>query len=139
MGSCLLPLSVSVPPLFQLTFPRFSYSRAIKTVDPALASGDLWRLWVQMAHYYEENEELDSARQIFRSGTEGKFRYVNDLATIWCSWAEMEIRHGQYEQGMCVLLPFLFLAQPSKSGTTNLEWVLQFLFISLPPIKSPRL
>lgn len=80
-----------------------TYSRAIKTVDPQLATGDMWKLWVFMAQFYEENGELDSARQVFRNGTEGKFRYVNDLATVWCCWAELEIRAQRPEEALTIL------------------------------------
>ncbi len=28
------------------------------------------------------------------------FRYVDDLATVWCEWAEMELRHKQFRRAL---------------------------------------
>ena len=28
------------------------------------------------------------------------YRYVDDLATVWCEWAEMELRHKQFRRAL---------------------------------------
>ncbi len=57
-------------------------------------------LYVNFARFYEEGgvaknseSELESARKILEKGTKANFRTVEDLAEIWCEWAEMEIRN----------------------------------------------
>ena len=36
---------------------------------------------------------LQQARVIFDKATKVEYKYVDDLASVWCEWAEMEIRH----------------------------------------------
>ena len=31
------------------------------------------------------------------------FKYVDDLATIWCEWAEMELRHKNFKRALDLL------------------------------------
>jgi pre-mRNA-splicing factor SYF1 len=28
------------------------------------------------------------------------FKYVDDLATVWCEWAEMELRHNNFKAAL---------------------------------------
>jgi pre-mRNA-splicing factor SYF1 len=55
------------------------------------------------AKQYEDNGDLESARQIYRKATKQPFRSVEDLASVWCQFAEMELRHGNYQQALAVL------------------------------------
>ena len=32
--------------------------------------------------------------------TQAKFKYVDDLATVWCEWAEMELRHKNFKRAL---------------------------------------
>lgn len=41
-------------------------------------------------------QDLDTARLIFEKAVKVNFRSVDDLASIWCEYAEFEIRHKQY-------------------------------------------
>ena len=66
---------------------------AVKTIDPKQAAGKLNELWVEFAKFYEDNNQLVDARIIFEKATDVNYRDVDDLAFIWCQWAEMEIRH----------------------------------------------
>jgi pre-mRNA-splicing factor SYF1 len=36
---------------------------------------------------------MTSARKILEKGTKVNFKAVEDLAEVWCEWAEMELRH----------------------------------------------
>ena len=42
-----------------------TYTEAIKTIDPKLATGKLSKLWIEFAGFYEKNEQLAEARVIF--------------------------------------------------------------------------
>ena len=35
--------------------------------------------------------------------TKVNFRTVEDLAEVWCEWAEMELRHENYEEAIRVM------------------------------------
>lgn len=71
-----------------------TYMEAVKTIDPKQATGKLFSLWVNFAKFYEENNQIVDARIIFERATEVLYVKVDDLASVWCEWAEMEIRHG---------------------------------------------
>ena len=70
-----------------------TYTEAVQTVDPKLAVGKLHTLWVAFAKFYEENRQIDDARVVFEKATHVPYNKVDDLASVWCEWAEMEIQH----------------------------------------------
>ncbi|XP_015122343.1 pre-mRNA-splicing factor SYF1 [Diachasma alloeum] len=73
-----------------------TYMEAVQTVQPQLAVGKLHTLWVSFAKFYEANNQLDDARAIFEEATRVPYTKVDDLASVWCAWAEMEIDHGNF-------------------------------------------
>jgi pre-mRNA-splicing factor SYF1 len=77
-----------------------TYTKALETIHPRKATANLHRVYVNFAKFYEEGgtagqaqPDLDSARKILEKGTQVNFKTVEDLAEVWCEWAEMEIRH----------------------------------------------
>jgi len=77
-----------------------TYTKALETINPRRATANLHRLYVNFAKYYEEGgasgegePDLDSARKILEKATKVNFKAVEDLAEIWCEWAELELRH----------------------------------------------
>ncbi|OEL16148.1 Pre-mRNA-splicing factor SYF1 [Dichanthelium oligosanthes] len=50
-------------------------------------------LWLAFAKMYEGCGLLDSAREVFRRATQANFKTSEDLAVVWCEWAEMELKH----------------------------------------------
>ena len=79
------------------------YSEAVKTVDPWKAVGKPHTLWVAFAKYYEKHDDLESARVIFEKATAASFKTVDELANVYCEWAEMEIRHENYQKAREVM------------------------------------
>ncbi|XP_066295028.1 pre-mRNA-splicing factor SYF1-like [Branchiostoma lanceolatum] len=77
-----------------------TYTEAVQTVDPQKATGKLYTLWVAFAKYYEENSQVDDARTIFEKSTKVPFKHVDDLASVWCEYAEMEIRHENFDAAL---------------------------------------
>jgi pre-mRNA-splicing factor SYF1 len=71
-----------------------TYADAIKTVDPTLAVGKPHTLWAALARFYEGRGELDEARAVLRHGTSASFPSSEPIVTLWCAWAEMELRNG---------------------------------------------
>ena len=70
-----------------------TYTEAVQTVNPKLASGKPHTLWVEFAKFYEKYGQLTEARLIFDKATKVNYRKVDDLAAVWCEFGEMEIRH----------------------------------------------
>nr|CAD1827749.1 unnamed protein product [Ananas comosus var. bracteatus] len=77
-----------------------TYVRALKTVDPMKAVGKPYTLWVDFARMYESRNLLDSAEEVFERATQVNFKLIDHLATVWCEWAEMELRHNNFEKAL---------------------------------------
>lgn len=86
-----------------------TYMEAIAAVDPRLAKGKLSTIWLSLAAFYEshfsadksnKSENLENARAVFRKATKVNFRQVDEQATVWCAWAEMELRAGEYGRAL---------------------------------------
>jgi pre-mRNA-splicing factor SYF1 len=78
------------------------FTEAVMTVDPQKAEGRLWTLWAAFAKFYESHDDLENARIIFDKATKVNFRGVDDLASAWCEWIEMELRHREYDLALKV-------------------------------------
>lgn len=78
-----------------------TYTKALETINPRKATGPLYPLYVAFAKFYEEGgsaedkaePDLVSARKIFEKAVKVAFRSVDELAEVWCEWAEMELRN----------------------------------------------
>ena len=106
-----------------------TYTQAIQTINPRKATANLHQLYLNFAQFYEyggsaglaklsregaeagaaqEEEEqvegdLESARKIFEKAVTVPFRRVDDLAETWCEWAEMELRHSNYDEAIRIM------------------------------------
>eukprot|EP00913_Durusdinium_trenchii_P023938 g22480.t1 len=72
------------------------------TVDPQKAEGRLWTLWAAFAKFYESHDDIENARVIFSKATQVNYRGVDDLASVWCEWIEMELRHKEFDEALKV-------------------------------------
>ncbi|EDQ86376.1 uncharacterized protein MONBRDRAFT_28344 [Monosiga brevicollis MX1] len=88
-----------------------TYRDAVKTVDPSKATGKVHTLWVEFARLYEATS-LEEARKVYERGVQEPFRKVDDLAELWCQYAEMELRHKNFQRAVNVLRRAT--AMPSK-------------------------
>ncbi|GBE82367.1 Pre-mRNA-splicing factor SYF1 [Sparassis crispa] len=87
-----------------------TYTKALSTVGPRKATANFHRLFINFAKFYEEGGttgeaeyDLDSARKVLEKATKVNFKNVDDLAEIWCEWAEMEVRHENYDEAIRVM------------------------------------
>ncbi|KAF6261373.1 protein prenylyltransferase [Scenedesmus sp. NREL 46B-D3] len=77
-----------------------TYTEAVKTVDHDKAVGKPNSLWVAFAKFYEGHGDIANARIIFNKAVQVPYKYVDDLATVWCEWAEMELRHNNFKSAL---------------------------------------
>ncbi|KIY43646.1 protein prenylyltransferase [Fistulina hepatica ATCC 64428] len=87
-----------------------TYTKALETIHPRKATANLHHIYINFAKFYEEGgstgqaePDLDSARKILEKGTKVNFKNVDDLAEVWCEWADMEIRHDNYDEAVRVM------------------------------------
>lgn len=74
-----------------------TYTEAVRTVDPFKAVGKPHTLWVSFAKLYENHKDLANARVIFDKAVQVNYKSVEHLASVWCEWAEMELRHKNFK------------------------------------------
>ena len=81
-----------------------TFTEAIAAVDPIQAFGKPSKLWIGFAQFYERNDEdLENANLIFHKASQLQYKSLDELANIYCAWAEMHIRHRNYESAVAVL------------------------------------
>ncbi|KAK6932490.1 hypothetical protein RJ641_002114 [Dillenia turbinata] len=74
-----------------------TYTEAVRTVDPMKAVGKPHTLWVAFAKLYESHKDVANARVIFDKAVQVNYKAVDNLASVWCEWAEMEVRHKNFK------------------------------------------
>ena len=110
-----------------------TFLEAVKAVDPPLAAnGKYGSLWVGFAKFYEQTPQvksLEDARSVFRKATTsssngGKMMKMKteDLASVWCEWAEMEVRHRCYREALEVMR--LATSKDSPCRRSQRAWML---------------
>ncbi|KAL6990987.1 hypothetical protein U1Q18_009108 [Sarracenia purpurea var. burkii] len=70
-----------------------TYTEAVRTVDPMKAVGKPHTLWIAFAKLYETHNDVSNARVIFDKAVQVNYKTIDNLASVWCEWAEMELRH----------------------------------------------
>ncbi|KAI8605746.1 hypothetical protein EDD21DRAFT_110303, partial [Dissophora ornata] len=80
-----------------------TYTKAVTTIHPKKADGKFNSLWINFAKFYEEGNDITSARTIFEKATKVNYKTVNDLADVWCEYAEMELRNENYDAALQVM------------------------------------
>ncbi|KAF7385318.1 pre-mRNA-splicing factor syf1 [Vespula maculifrons] len=103
-----------------------TYTEAVQTVQPQLAVGKLHTLWVAFGKFYEENNQIADARVIFERATHVPYTKVDDLASVWCEWAEMEIRHGNCKEALKLMhrataMPFRKVSYHDENETVQMR------------------
>ena len=73
-----------------------AFSTAVKTVDPIRSRAKVSTLWIAFAKFYEVHGDVENARRVFEKAVHSRYRSSDDLASVWCEWCEMELRHGEH-------------------------------------------
>ncbi|KAF0988433.1 hypothetical protein HZS_8131 [Henneguya salminicola] len=80
-----------------------TFTEAVQTVDPKYAVGHPNQLWSEFAKFYEKNCQFSEARAVYEKGILAPFKHVEDLANLWCDYAEMELRNSNYKEALRVV------------------------------------
>jgi pre-mRNA-splicing factor SYF1 len=82
------------------------FTEAVRTIDPWRATnGRPHTLWLAFSRLYEDASDLPSARKVLDKAVSDpeRFKSADDLATLWCEYAEMELRQESPEDALAVL------------------------------------
>ena len=107
------------------------YTESVQTIQPKQAVGKLHSLWVEFAKFYEVNDQLEDARTVFEKASQVEYVKVDDLAAVWCEWAEMEIRQENFKKALDLMYRATVLPKNKVSYTDESETVQARLHKSL--------
>ncbi|KAI4296979.1 hypothetical protein L6164_036892 [Bauhinia variegata] len=77
-----------------------TYTDAVRIIDPMKAVGKPHTLWVAYAKLYESHKDLANARVIYDKAVQVNYKTVDNLASLWCEWAEMELRNKNFKAAL---------------------------------------
>ncbi|KAF1990815.1 pre-mRNA-splicing factor syf1 [Aulographum hederae CBS 113979] len=80
-----------------------TYNDAIAAINPKKAAGPYHTLWTNFAKSYEENGDLKTARLVMERAVKVPFKSVNELAEMWCEWAELELRNENLDRAVDIM------------------------------------
>lgn len=80
-----------------------TFEEAIQTIDAKQATGKYHLIWIEFAQFYEANDQLREARFLLEKAQKATFKNVDELANIYCEWAEMELRNESPSKAIKVM------------------------------------
>ena len=80
-----------------------TFTTALKTISPKKAVGNLPSLWTDFAAFYLDNGDIERARQVFEKSVKFPFSLADDLVSVWCSYAEMEVNASEPDRALAIL------------------------------------
>eukprot|EP00826_Nyctotherus_ovalis_P046717 TRINITY_DN5312_c0_g5_i1.p1 TRINITY_DN5312_c0_g5~~TRINITY_DN5312_c0_g5_i1.p1 ORF type:complete len:344 (+),score=78.68 TRINITY_DN5312_c0_g5_i1:1177-2208(+) len=80
-----------------------TYTEATLQIDPRNAYGKLSRLWIGFAEHYESRQDIKEANKVFSKAANVRYSSLEELSAVWCSWAEMHLRHHNYDSAREIL------------------------------------
>jgi pre-mRNA-splicing factor SYF1 len=80
-----------------------TYTDAIAAIAPKKAVGKFHELWLNYAKFYEERNDLPTARLIIDKAVKVPYRSVAELAETWVGWAEMELRNENFDRAVEIM------------------------------------
>lgn len=80
-----------------------TFTEAIQTVDPVKSTGKASKVWVRFAEFYESYDELKNANLIYHKASQLQYKSIEEVAYIYCSWAEMHIRSNNIDSALQIM------------------------------------
>lgn len=91
-----------------------TYQMATETINARKATMNFHQLFINWAKFFEQGgaavleedkaeKDLASARKVYEKAVTVPFKRVDDLAEVWCSWAEMEVRNDCFDEAIAVM------------------------------------
>ncbi|KAK8807297.1 hypothetical protein WA158_004056 [Blastocystis sp. Blastoise] len=80
-----------------------TYREATKTIDPTKAIGKLSDVWIALAKYYEQFNDVTQAVKVYKASMDVPYKSVDELANIYCECVELYLRHDLYDDALLLL------------------------------------
>ena len=73
------------------------YEECLNTIKINEAYGKLSEIYISYANFYEENNNIKKANEIYFKGCNLNYKKTEENVTMWCLWCEMNIRQQKYK------------------------------------------
>ena len=79
------------------------YEECLSTIKLNEAYGKLSEIYISYANFYEENNDIKKANEIYYKGCNLNFKNTEENVNMWCLWCEMNIRQNKYEDAYKII------------------------------------
>ena len=106
------------------------YEEALNTIKINEAYGKLSDIYISYAHFYEENNDIKKANDIFYKGCNINYKKTEENINIWCMWCEMNVRQKKYKDAYKII-KFICTNNINKYYRYNRDLKLWSLYVDL--------
>ena len=111
-------------------FIKNMYEEALNTIKINEAYGKLSDIYISYAHFYEENNDIKKANEIFYKGCNLNYKKTEENINIWCIWCEMNVRQRRYKDAYKII-KFICTNNINKYYRYNRNLKLWSLYVDL--------
>ena len=79
------------------------YEECLNTIKINEAYGKLSEIYISYANFYEENNNIKKANEIYFKGCNLNYKKTEENVTMWCLWCEMNIRQKKYKDAYSII------------------------------------
>ena len=79
------------------------YEECLNTIKINEAYGKLSEIYISYANFYEENNNIKKANEIYFKGCNLNYKKTEENVIMWCLWCEMNIRQKKYKDAYSII------------------------------------
>ena len=106
------------------------YEECLNTIKINLAYGRLSEIYISYANFFEENNNIKKANEIYYKGCNLNFKNTEENVNMWCLWCEMNVRQRRYQDAYHII-KFICTNNANKYYKYNKNIKLWSLYVDL--------
>ena len=106
------------------------YEECLNTIKINLAYGRLSEIYISYANFFEENNNIKKANEIYYKGCNLNFKNTEENVNMWCLWCEMNVRQKRYQDAYHII-KFICTNNANKYYKYNKNIKLWSLYVDL--------
>ena len=106
------------------------YEECLNTIKISLAYGRLSEIYISYANFFEENNNIKKANEIYYKGCNLNFKNTEENVNMWCLWCEMNVRQKRYQDAYHII-KFICTNNANKYYKYNKNIKLWSLYVDL--------
>ena len=106
------------------------YEECLNTIKINLAYGRLSEIYISYANFFEENNDIKKANEIYYKGCNLNFKNTEENVNMWCLWCEMNVRQKRYQDAYHII-KFICTNNANKYYKYNKNIKLWSLYVDL--------